>query len=189
MDVLPKTVLKIILAAKWLVRHSSTSTSPQTAGTTLAFSSVWFFFYGVWSVQEEGGGWHVPIWLMSLLTSLITFISERSSTIMGAVVPILIMAWRYEQVTQWLPQHHHGGRGAHHHHGMEVWAGYSDCYRTITGAVVPILIMAWRYELVTQWLPTQIQSKWTEGLFWCYLCDCFKDFMNNVYRQPWRERS
>ena len=65
----------------------------------LLFCLILLLLYVVWSVQEEGGGWHVPIWLMSLLTSLITFISERSSTIMGAVVPILIMAWRYELVT------------------------------------------------------------------------------------------
>ena len=38
----PKTFLPIIFAAKWLVRHSS---SPQTAATTYAFSSVCFLSY------------------------------------------------------------------------------------------------------------------------------------------------
>ena len=38
MDVLPKTFLQIILAAKWLVRHSSTS--PLPTATTFAFPSV-----------------------------------------------------------------------------------------------------------------------------------------------------
>ena len=41
MDFHAKTFLQIILAAKWLVWHSSTS--PQTAATTFAFSSVCFF--------------------------------------------------------------------------------------------------------------------------------------------------
>jgi hypothetical protein len=31
---------------------------------------------------------------MSLLVSLLTLIQERASTIMGALLPMLIMAWR-----------------------------------------------------------------------------------------------
>ena len=42
MDVLPKTLIQIILAAKWSVRHSSTFV-PQAAETTFAFSSVFIF--------------------------------------------------------------------------------------------------------------------------------------------------
>ena len=38
MDILPKTLAQIILAAKWLVRHSSMS--PQPTATTFTFSSV-----------------------------------------------------------------------------------------------------------------------------------------------------
>ena len=38
MDVLPKTVLLIIIAAKWSVRHSSLV--PQLAATTCAFSCI-----------------------------------------------------------------------------------------------------------------------------------------------------
>ena len=38
-----KKILQIILAAKWLVRHSSQSLK-ETA-TTFAFPSVWFLFY------------------------------------------------------------------------------------------------------------------------------------------------
>ena len=44
-----KTFLRIILAAKWLVRHSNTS--PQTAAKDFAFSSVRFFFYALYILQ------------------------------------------------------------------------------------------------------------------------------------------
>ena len=42
-----KKFLQIIHAGKWLVWHSSTS--PQTAATTFAFSSVWF-----WKMGDSG---------------------------------------------------------------------------------------------------------------------------------------
>ena len=43
MNILPKTFLHVILAAKWQVRHSILF--PKSAETTFAFSSVWFFSY------------------------------------------------------------------------------------------------------------------------------------------------
>ena len=45
-DVLPKTFVQVIFAAKWLVRHSSMS--PQPTATTFAFSSVFFLLLWLW---------------------------------------------------------------------------------------------------------------------------------------------
>ena len=43
MDVLPKSVVQIILAPNWLVRHSKYI--PQPIATTFAFSSVFILLY------------------------------------------------------------------------------------------------------------------------------------------------
>ena len=47
MDVLPKTFLQIILAAKWLVQHSKYV--PKPAATTFAFPSVFILQTYSWT--------------------------------------------------------------------------------------------------------------------------------------------
>ena len=88
LDVLQKKFLSIILAAKWLVRHSKTS--PQPAATTFAFPSVliillWHAYthHGLEAgveLDQEGGAW-VP-W------------PGPASTVYDT--PILTMVWKQE---------------------------------------------------------------------------------------------
>ena len=79
MEVLPKNILQIILAAKWLVRYSSTS--PKTAATTFAFSSVCFFFYNIKVcilVKDEN---ICPLRISPGIISAIFFIYENSKNV------------------------------------------------------------------------------------------------------------
>ena len=60
MDVLTKTFVRIILAQKWLLRH--TKYVPQTAATTFAFSSV--FILLLWAMHIGYEPWqHYAFWV------------------------------------------------------------------------------------------------------------------------------
>ena len=57
-DVLPKTFVQIFLAAKWLLRHSSTS--PQTTATTFAFS--FYFIYSSSMTRSQSQKEEIKNW-------------------------------------------------------------------------------------------------------------------------------
>ena len=62
MDILPKTFLQSILAAKWLVRHSSMYVYPPNSSDDLCLLfCLRFFFYGTHISSNYGIGKHVQI--------------------------------------------------------------------------------------------------------------------------------